>query len=168
MVNLAFYNCMNKQIIITASLLGALAVIAGAFGAHALRSSLPPRQLEVWQTAVQYQFYHVFALLFLSTFTRFKNKVISWTYYLFVLGILFFSGSLYLISCRDLLGMPGLTAYFGLLNICQPKAGETVVVSGAAGAAALNFGQLAHNSRLPRDWHGRLRRESSAPEISGV
>ena len=108
MVNLAFYNCMNKQIIITASLLGALAVIAGAFGAHALRSSLPPRQLEVWQTAVQYQFYHVFALLFLSTFTRFKNKVISWTYYLFVLGILFFSGSLYLISCRDLLGMPGL------------------------------------------------------------
>ena len=108
MVNLAFYNCMNKQIIITASLLGALAVIAGAFGAHALRSSLPPRQLEVWQTAVQYQFYHVFALLFLSTFTRFKNKVISWTYYLFVLGILFFSGSLYLISCRDLLGMAGL------------------------------------------------------------
>lgn len=108
MVNLAFYNCMNKQIIITASLLGALAVIAGAFGAHALRSLLQTRQLEVWQTAVQYQFYHVFALLFLSTFTRFKNKVISWTYYLFVLGILFFSGSLYLISCRDLLGMPGL------------------------------------------------------------
>jgi uncharacterized membrane protein YgdD (TMEM256/DUF423 family) len=110
LVNLAFYICMNKQIIITASLLGALAVIAGAFGAHALKASLPPRQLEVWQTAVQYQFYHVFALLFLSTFTRFKNKLITASYYLFTLGILLFSGSLYLISCREVLGMPGLVA----------------------------------------------------------
>ena len=42
-----------------------------------------------------------------------------------------------------LLGMPGLTAYFGLLDICQPKAGETVVVSGAAGAVGLIVGQLA-------------------------
>ena len=42
-----------------------------------------------------------------------------------------------------LLGMPGLTAYFGLLDICQPKAGETVVVSGAAGAVGLLVGQLA-------------------------
>ena len=108
MVNLAFYICMNKQIIITASLLGALAVIAGAFGAHALKASLSPRQLEVWQTAVQYQFYHVFALLFLSTFTRFKNKVIATTYYLFTIGIVLFSGSLYLLACRDLLGLPGL------------------------------------------------------------
>lgn len=101
---------MNKQIIITASLFGALAVIAGAFGAHALRASLPPKQLEVWQTAVQYQFYHVFALLFLSTFAGFKNKLIVSAYYLFTVGIIFFSGSLYLLSCRDLLGMPGLAA----------------------------------------------------------
>ncbi|WP_022823861.1 NADP-dependent oxidoreductase [Hymenobacter norwichensis] len=42
-----------------------------------------------------------------------------------------------------LLGMPGLTAYFGLLDICQPKAGETVVVSGAAGAVGMIVGQLA-------------------------
>jgi uncharacterized membrane protein YgdD (TMEM256/DUF423 family) len=101
---------MNKRIIITASLFGALAVIAGAFGAHALRALLQPKQLEVWHTAVQYQFYHVFALLFLSTFTRFKNKLIVSAYYLFTVGIIFFSGSLYLLSCRDLLGMPGLAA----------------------------------------------------------
>ncbi|WP_374949264.1 DUF423 domain-containing protein [Mucilaginibacter sp.] len=101
---------MNKQIIVTASVLGALAVIAGAFGAHALRSSLPPKQLEVWQTAVQYQFYHVFALLFLSTFSRFKNNTIISIYYLFTFGIVLFSGSLYLISCRGLFGMPGLAA----------------------------------------------------------
>ncbi|RYX84669.1 NADP-dependent oxidoreductase [bacterium] len=49
-----------------------------------------------------------------------------------------------------LLGMPGLTAYFGLLDICQPKEGETVVVSGAAGAVGLIVGQLAkiHGCRV--------------------
>jgi NADPH:quinone reductase len=49
-----------------------------------------------------------------------------------------------------MLGMPGLTAYFGLLDICQPKSGETVVVSGAAGAVGLIVGQLAkiHGCRV--------------------
>ncbi|TSD67215.1 DUF423 domain-containing protein [Inquilinus sp. KBS0705] len=99
---------MNKQIIVTASLLGAVAVILGAFGAHGLRAVLEPHQLEVWQTAVQYNFYHVFALLFLSLFNQDKNKSAVWAYYFFLFGILLFSGSLYLISCRDILGMPGL------------------------------------------------------------
>jgi uncharacterized membrane protein YgdD (TMEM256/DUF423 family) len=95
---------MNKQIILTASLFGVLAVIAGAFGAHALQAVLNPRQLDVWHTAVQYQFYHVFALLFLSSLTRFKNNMVLTTYYLFTFGIILFSGSLYLLACRDLLG----------------------------------------------------------------
>jgi uncharacterized membrane protein YgdD (TMEM256/DUF423 family) len=110
LVNLAFYICMNKQIIITAALFGAIAVICGAFGAHALKGLLEPRQLEVWQTAVQYQFYHVLALLFLSTFSRFKTGAVAATYYLFTFGIILFSGSLYLLACRDLLKMPGLAA----------------------------------------------------------
>jgi uncharacterized membrane protein YgdD (TMEM256/DUF423 family) len=101
---------MNKQIIITASILGMLAVVSGAFAAHGLQTRITPRQLEVWHTAVQYQFYHVFALLFLSTFTRFKNNLIRVTYYLFTFGIILFSGSLYLLSCRDLLGWGRLSA----------------------------------------------------------
>jgi uncharacterized membrane protein YgdD (TMEM256/DUF423 family) len=95
---------MNKQIIVTASFFGLLAVVAGAFGAHALKAVLNAQQLEVWHTAVQYQFYHVFALLFLSTFTRFKNNIVLTTYYLFTFGIILFSGSLYLLACRDILG----------------------------------------------------------------
>jgi uncharacterized membrane protein YgdD (TMEM256/DUF423 family) len=110
LVNLAFYICMNKQIIVTASVLGALAVILGAFGAHGLKAVLQPRQLEIWQTGVQYHFYHVFALLFLAIFNQDKNKSAVWAYYFFLFGILLFSGSLYLICCRDILGMPGLTA----------------------------------------------------------
>ncbi|MCJ8208927.1 DUF423 domain-containing protein [Mucilaginibacter sp. RS28] len=95
---------MNKQIVITGALLGMLAVITGAFGAHGLKSLVPPAALQTWHTAVEYQFYHVFALLFLSTFGRFKNNVIFTAYWLFTLGIVLFSGSLYLLSCRTILG----------------------------------------------------------------
>ncbi|MDP9047274.1 MAG: DUF423 domain-containing protein [Bacteroidota bacterium] len=95
---------MNKQIIITGAIFGMLAVIAGAFGAHSLQGSLSARNLQVWHTAVQYQFYHVFALLFLTTLGRVKNKFVTASYYLFLFGIVLFSGSLYLLACRDLLG----------------------------------------------------------------
>lgn len=95
---------MNKQIIITASFFGMLAVVLGAFGAHQLKNILSAQHLETWHTAVQYHFYHVFALLFLSTFARFKSRLITVSYYFFSLGIVFFSGSLYLLSCRDALG----------------------------------------------------------------
>ena len=114
---------MNKKIIVTASLLGMLAVITGAFGAHGLKSVLQPSQLAVWQTAVQYNFYHVFALLFLSTFKEPKGKLIKAAYYLFTFGIIFFSGSLYLLSCRDVIGwnwliyMGPVTPLGGLLFI---------------------------------------------------
>lgn len=95
---------MNKQIIITAAIYGMLAVITGAFGAHALKSRLEAGQLEVWHTAVQYQFYHVFALLFLSTLNPLNNNYLAWSYYLFTFGIILFSGSLYLLAARNVLG----------------------------------------------------------------
>lgn len=108
LVNLAFYlPCMNKQIIITAAIFGMLAVIAGAFGAHGLAAWLTPKQLDVWHTAVQYQFYHVFALLFLALITG-TQKTLKVPYYLFTVGIICFSGSLYLLACRDLIGWSGL------------------------------------------------------------
>ncbi|MBD3748814.1 MAG: DUF423 domain-containing protein [Sphingobacteriales bacterium] len=92
---------MNKRIIITASVFGALAVILGAFGAHSLKKILSADQMEIWHTAVQYHFYHTFALLFLTTFARFKNNMINFSSYCFSLGIVFFSGSLYLLSLKD-------------------------------------------------------------------
>jgi uncharacterized membrane protein YgdD (TMEM256/DUF423 family) len=54
---------MNKSFLIIAALLGALSVMLGAFGAHTLKSKLPVDALEIFETAVRYQFYHVFALL---------------------------------------------------------------------------------------------------------
>lgn len=94
---------MNRSIIITASIFGMVAVIAGAFGAHGLKALITPSQLEVWHTAVEYNFYHVFALLFLSTLAKNGSGWIKASFYLFAIGIIFFSGSLYLLACRDLL-----------------------------------------------------------------
>lgn len=95
---------MNRKIVITASLFGLLAVIAGAFGAHGLKGKLPPADLDIWHTAVQYQFYHVFALLFLGLYTGARKSLVNLSYYLFTLGIICFSGSLYILCGDDLFG----------------------------------------------------------------
>lgn len=96
---------MNKRIILTAAVFGLLAVILGAFGAHGLRDSIGADHLENWKTAVNYQFYHTLALLFLATFSRARNGLINFAYLGFTLGIVLFSGSLYLLSTRELTGM---------------------------------------------------------------
>ena len=93
---------MNKRIILTASFFGLTAVILGAFGAHGLEGKISNDQLETWKTAVDYQFYHTVALLFLSTFSRAKNNYIRFSFITFTLGVLLFSGSLYLLSTHSI------------------------------------------------------------------
>ncbi|MBD1429583.1 MULTISPECIES: DUF423 domain-containing protein [Sphingobacterium] len=96
---------MNKQIILTASFFGVIAVILGAFGAHGLEGKISEYHIDTWKTANQYHFYHTFALLFLSTFSRAKSQSIRVSFIFFTIGILLFSGSLYLLSVRELLGI---------------------------------------------------------------
>lgn len=92
---------MNKRIILTAAFFGAIAVILGAFGAHSLKNLINEASLSIWQKGVEYQFYHTFALLYLSTFARYKNKLIRLAFIFFTVGIIFFSGSLYLLALKD-------------------------------------------------------------------
>lgn len=99
---------MNKQILISAGVFGALAVVLGAFGAHALKAKLGEQALETWHTAVQYQFYHVFALLFLALLSSGNPAYIRLSGTFFTCGIVLFSGSLYLLSLREILQMPWL------------------------------------------------------------
>jgi uncharacterized membrane protein YgdD (TMEM256/DUF423 family) len=96
---------MNKRIILTASLFGLSAVFLGAFGAHGLKGKLSDSDMEIWKTAVNYQFYHTLALLFLSSFLRLRSSLINIASYSFTFGILFFSGSLYLLSARSITGL---------------------------------------------------------------
>lgn len=92
---------MNKRIILTAAFFGTLAVVLGAFGAHSLKKIVTPESLTIWQKGVEYQFYHTFALLYLSTFARYKHKLIALASVLFTLGIILFSGSLYILALKD-------------------------------------------------------------------
>ncbi len=96
---------MHKGFIKLAALLGALAVILGAFGAHGLKPLLPEKELATYETAVRYQFYHVFAILITGIlYKEFTQKYLSWAGKLFAVGILIFSGSLYLLTFMNLSG----------------------------------------------------------------
>ncbi len=81
------------------SCLIALAVVAGAFGAHALRARLSPEMLAVFETGVRYQMYHALGLIGVGLMAvRWPSSQIGWAGWLFVAGTAIFSGSLYALS----------------------------------------------------------------------
>lgn len=100
---------MQKSFLKTAAFLGALSVILGAFGAHALKQLVTDKSLGTFETGVRYQFYHVVALFITGIlYKEFTNNYLQWAGRLFCVGILLFSGSLYLLSFIELANMPGL------------------------------------------------------------
>src|SRR5690606_20379935 len=105
LLNLTQISIMNKRIILTGALFGLIAVIFGAFGAHSLEGKINESSIENWKTAVNYQFYHTFAILYLSSFSRAKNGLINFSFISFVVGILLFCGSLYLLTTREITGL---------------------------------------------------------------
>jgi uncharacterized membrane protein YgdD (TMEM256/DUF423 family) len=100
---------MQKSFLKTAAFLGALSVILGAFGAHALKQLVSDKSLSTFETGIRYQFYHVAALFITGIlYKEFTNNYLQWAGRLFCLGMLLFSGSLYLLSFIELANMPGL------------------------------------------------------------
>ena len=91
---------MDKGFLKIAALLGAFSVALGAFGAHALKGRLTVYAIEIFETAVKYQFYHVFALLAVGILYKdFPGKLLNWAGRLFIAGIILFSGSFVLLVC---------------------------------------------------------------------
>ncbi len=89
---------MHKIFLKTAVITGALSVMLGAFAAHGLKQILSLQNLQIFETAVRYQFYHVFALLAVGIlYKEYPGKFLQWAGYLFIAGIILFSGSLYLL-----------------------------------------------------------------------
>lgn len=96
---------MNKKITATAAFLGMIAIILGAFGAHALKKVLTLEQLISFETGVRYQMYQAFFLFFLATQNDILEKTKKTIYRLNVFGILYFSGSIYLLSTTGITGI---------------------------------------------------------------
>jgi uncharacterized membrane protein YgdD (TMEM256/DUF423 family) len=90
---------MQKSFLSIAAVLGALSVALGAFAAHRLKEIVSPDAVAVFETGVRYQFYHVFALLFVGLISeRVSNRWVIWAGNCFIMGIIFFCGSLYTLT----------------------------------------------------------------------
>jgi uncharacterized membrane protein YgdD (TMEM256/DUF423 family) len=107
---------MDITFLLLGSLLGFLGVAAGAFGAHGLRSRLSPDMLAVFETAVRYQMYHVFALLLVAAaMGRLGDaRLLSLAGWFFVAGIVLFSGSLYALALTGMATLGAITPVGGL------------------------------------------------------
>jgi uncharacterized membrane protein YgdD (TMEM256/DUF423 family) len=108
-----------KGFIILGALLGGLAVVLGAFGAHALKNILTANQrLDTFELAARYQFYHALAILAVGlVLGHFNHPFIYIAGYTFLLGILIFSGSLYLLSLSNWTWLGAITPIGGLALI---------------------------------------------------
>lgn len=104
-----------KIVLTVAAVSGLLAVILGAFGAHVLKGIISPEMLETYKTGVQYQFYHTFALLAAGILMNFnRSKALKWSAYLFILGMILFSGSLYVLAISGLKVLGIITPFGGI------------------------------------------------------
>lgn len=103
---------INKNIVVTAAILGALTIMIGAFGAHGLKELISEKALTSFETGVRYQMYHVIVLLILGFATQISVKTLKWVFRLFVFGILFFSGSIYLLTLNEYLPFDTKTIAF--------------------------------------------------------
>lgn len=87
---------MRKGLLLLAAVSGFLAVALGAFGAHGLKTVAPPELIAVFNLGVQYHFYHTFGLITLAFAGHWlTSRLLDWAAYLFIAGIVLFSGSLY-------------------------------------------------------------------------
>ena len=96
---------MDKKILSAAGFLGMMAIILGAFGAHALKKVLDAEALLTFETGVKYQMYHALFLLFVGTTTALTTKIKTLIYRLTLVGVILFSGSIYLLATKSLSGL---------------------------------------------------------------
>ncbi len=115
---------MNKKILITAAILGLLSVIFGAFGAHGLKALISEESLTSFETGVRYQMYHALLLLFVGmvSFISVKSKKII--YYLTLVGVIFFSGSIYGLATNELTSFD-----FKTIALITPVGGLLLILS---------------------------------------
>ena len=115
---------MDRKIILTAALLGIISIVLGAFGAHALKKLVDVNALATFETGVRYQMYHALFLLFVATTGSVLPKTKKAIHILVVLGVLFFSGSIYLLATN------ALTSFdFKVIGFITPVGGLLLIVA---------------------------------------
>ncbi len=106
---------MSKTILMTASVVLTLAVIIGAFGAHGLKSHLSNEMMQVYKTGVEYHFYHALGLLLIGVLSvSMPSGLLNWSAIFLTLGIILFSGSLYIMAITGIKWLGAITPLGGL------------------------------------------------------
>jgi len=123
---------MDKKIISTGAILGMIAIILGAFGAHALKKALSIEQLSTFETGVKYQMYHALFLLCIGMNNELSQKAKKIIYNLVVFGVLLFSGSIYLLATNSLISFD-----FKVIGFITPVGGLLLIL--AWGVLLLHF-----------------------------
>lgn len=109
---------MERLFVTLGAFSAAIAVAAGAFGAHALRARLEPRMLETFETATRYQMYHALALFAVAwVASRAPSSLVNWSGWLFVAGTVLFSGSLYALVFTGVRALGAITPLGGVCFI---------------------------------------------------
>lgn len=93
---------MNRRFLIAGAVFGILAVILGAFAAHGLKESISGVSLASFETGVRFQMYHAFLLLIIGGLKLDFSRGLNWIFYLICTGIIFFSGSIYLLTTSEI------------------------------------------------------------------
>ncbi|MFE3872705.1 DUF423 domain-containing protein [Flavobacterium sp. ZS1P70] len=115
---------MDKKIISTGAFIGMLAIILGAFGAHALKKVLSIEQLSTFETGVRYQMYQALFLLFIGLMTNLSQKTKKTIYNLVLFGVILFSGSIYLLATNTL-----TTFDFKVIGFLTPIGGLLLILA---------------------------------------
>jgi len=115
---------MDRKIISTAAILGFIAIILGAFGAHALKKVLTIEQLASFETGVKYQIYHALFLLFAGSTNLISEKAKKSLYYLVVFGVILFSGSIYLLATKNVTNVD-----FSVIGFITPIGGLLMIMA---------------------------------------
>ncbi|MWW24633.1 DUF423 domain-containing protein [Algibacter lectus] len=115
---------MNRTILLTAAILGVTSIILGAFGAHGLKALISSESVQTFETGVRYQMYHALFLLFVGSTTYISVKSKTKIFYLVVVGVLFFSGSIYGLSTNVLTSFD-----FKTIGVITPIGGLLLIVA---------------------------------------
>jgi uncharacterized membrane protein YgdD (TMEM256/DUF423 family) len=112
---------MQKLFLLAGSIAMALAVALGAFGAHGLKSKLSQEMLDIFETGVQYHFYHAIGLLIVGLLAQYlpNSSLLKWGGWLMISGIIIFSGSLYTLSTTGIRWLGAITPIGGLCFIAS-------------------------------------------------
>jgi uncharacterized membrane protein YgdD (TMEM256/DUF423 family) len=106
---------MDRFFFVTACLFGFLGVALGAFAAHGLKTQLDANLLVTFETGVRYQMYHAFALIAVAmAYTKWPTKGLIISGWMFIVGIILFSGSLYVLSLSGIRSLGMITPFGGL------------------------------------------------------